>query len=269
MGEKPALAPLESALWLALGAALALAAPRSLPAAPAAVAGQGKRAAILRDGNAAYARGDYAAAIAAYEEIRRGGAPSADLLFNLGSAYAKQGELGRAVALLERARLRSPRDLEIAENLALVRERCVDRPPAGLGPAGGRVAALAARLSPDEWFLLLSAAYVALLLTFLVPEVHPDRRRLAARLRAAALAAVLLASAGLILWHRSYGPGRRGVLIAPEAAVRSGPDHSYLAEFTLHAGSVVRVEARRGDWIKIVFSPSLRGWTEAPAIEIL
>ena len=56
-----------------------------------------------RRGNEAYLHGDYAAAVAAYEEVDRQGPSSADLAFNLGDAYFRKGALGPAIWAFERA----------------------------------------------------------------------------------------------------------------------------------------------------------------------
>ena len=56
-----------------------------------------------RRGNEAYLHGDYAGAVAAYEEVDRQGAVSADLSFNLGDAYFRKGALGPAIWAFERA----------------------------------------------------------------------------------------------------------------------------------------------------------------------
>src|SRR4029077_10622714 len=63
-----------------------------------------------RRGNDAYLRGDYAGAVAAYQELDRQGLVSADLTFNLGNAYYRQGNLGRAIWAYERAAALDPDD---------------------------------------------------------------------------------------------------------------------------------------------------------------
>ena len=54
-------------------------------------------------GTDAYLRGDYAAALAAYEQLDRQGVVSADLSYNLGVAYFRMGNIGRAIWAFERA----------------------------------------------------------------------------------------------------------------------------------------------------------------------
>jgi tetratricopeptide (TPR) repeat protein len=224
-------------------------------------------AALLDRAGAAYKGGAFASAAASYEALRSAGLSSADLDFNLGNAYAKAGDLGRAIASYERARLRAPRDRDLLENLALTREQCVDRPPAGAMAAFRFVEGAAARLTPDEWAALLCASYVALLGAILAPRFGLARPAPWRHVRSAAAVALIASAVGLGAWHETRAPDRRAAVVAPEVTIRSGPGTNYLGEFSLHAGSVVRIEGRRGEWTKIAFSPSLRGWTESVGLE--
>src|SRR3954453_11397717 len=75
-----------------------------------------------RRGNDAYLHGDYAGAVAAYEELDRQGLVSADLYFNLGDAYYRQGNLGRAIWSFERAAAVDPDDEDARYNLVQARK---------------------------------------------------------------------------------------------------------------------------------------------------
>jgi tetratricopeptide (TPR) repeat protein len=227
----------------------------------------------LEAGNEAYRRGDYAAAAAAYEELRVEGHASADLLYNLGTAYLKGGDLGRAIANYERALLLAPRDPDLQDNLDLARERCVDKAPdrsfALLALASGALR----RITPDEWALLFVCSYVLLLATWVVPSFRPATRRWAGVSRLPLALVVAFSLLGLRAWSDQARPRSRAVVIArantSEVTVRSGPGENYIGEFSLHPGTVVRVIEEREGWLKIAFSPSLRGWAETNGFELL
>ncbi len=264
----PAGCALALLLAVAPGPRASLAQSEPAPSA-SAPGGADDAAALFARGNDAYKAGDFAAAAAAYDTLRARGFSGPGLLYNLGNAHFKSGDLGRAIASYERALLLAPRDREVRENLDLARELCADRPSTGLAGPAGVVALAARRLTPDEWAVALEAAYVLLLATFVAPLHVPLRRSLVRRTRLAAAILLAAAAAALLVLHTGYRPGRRGVVIPPEITVRSGPGTGYLGEFTLHPGSVVRIEDSREEWVKIVYPPSLRGWTEAEGIEPL
>ena len=81
---------------------------------------------IVARGNEAYQAGDFAAAIDAYVAVLEAGFESADLHYNLGNAYFKAGDLGRAILAWERARVRAPGDADVEANLELARRLTVD-----------------------------------------------------------------------------------------------------------------------------------------------
>ncbi len=84
---------------------------------PRAMEGEGSSAAK------AFASGDYAQAARNYEVLLKTQGASTDLLFNLGTSWAHAGDSGRAIWALERARLRAPDDVEILQNLEIMRQR--------------------------------------------------------------------------------------------------------------------------------------------------
>lgn len=229
--------------------------------------------ALLENATRSYEAGDFPAAVAAYESLRAAGFGSADLLYNLGNAYYKSGDVGRAIANYERALLLAPRDRELIENLELARERCVDKRPENALGASALLTGALRTVTPDEWAM----AFLAGLLLTLAGGVAPFYTRVRrGTLRGATYcgAAILVAAiAGMTVWARHSAPGTRGVVVArpgvAEVSVRSGPGETYLGEFALHPGSVVRIIDERDGWVKISFSPSLRGWAEASGFERL
>ena len=71
-------------------------------ASPEALLGASQDATFHR-GNEAYLKGDYKAAVLAYEQVAALGIVSEDLYYNLGNAYYKEGALGPAIYNYERA----------------------------------------------------------------------------------------------------------------------------------------------------------------------
>ena len=80
-----------------------------------------------RRGNEAYLHGDYAAAVAAYEEVDRQGVASADLAFNLGDAYFRKGAIGPAIWSFERALALDSGDEDARYNLDKARKLAARR----------------------------------------------------------------------------------------------------------------------------------------------
>ncbi|NJN94350.1 MAG: tetratricopeptide repeat protein [Anaerolineales bacterium] len=90
----------------------------------------------MRVANEKYEAGDYAEASAIYEAILDSGLSHSSVYYNLGNAYFKQGDLGRAILNYRRAQSLDPRDGDIAVNLSIARAQTVDKLEA---PTGGRL----------------------------------------------------------------------------------------------------------------------------------
>lgn len=78
----------------------------------------------LQKANDFYQRKEYQRAQAVYLNLyQKRPYPSAALLYNLGNAYFKQNEWGKALFYYEKARLKSPRDADLLYNLSIVKSR--------------------------------------------------------------------------------------------------------------------------------------------------
>lgn len=69
--------------------------------------------------NSAYETGNYSGAVAAYEKWLASHGANSSVLFNLGNSYYQLGDYGRSIYAYERARVLSPRDRSVKQNLRL------------------------------------------------------------------------------------------------------------------------------------------------------
>jgi tetratricopeptide (TPR) repeat protein len=218
--------------------------------------------------NALYSAEQYAEASTLYENILEAGVESGAVQYNLGNAYFKAGDIGRAVLAYERAERLIPADPDLASNLAYARELSGDAP---LASVWTRVLfPLATRLDTDR-LLLLSAigwwtALLALAAGRLVPSFQPPLRWAAG---AAAIVLVLGASAASYRYRMLELP-RWGVVTAPEeTTVRYEPTQSGTAFFAAKPGTVLRVLGEREDWLQVAGRDGRRGWIETAAVSRL
>jgi tetratricopeptide (TPR) repeat protein len=240
----------------------------ALGLATAGLAAEAPSAAFFR-GNALYADGRYDDAAAAYEQAAAGGVGSAPLWFNLGNAWLKSGDVGRAIAAYERARRLAPRDPDVAANLGFARDEAkVDETPAPL--AARLLVPLAFRATGDELLLLGSVAWWLLFLLLAGARLWPRGQR--ALVRTAIAAGVLLAVAGSAAAYRVTTVDRRAtaVVTAKDAVtVRFEPSANGTAHFEAPAGTVLDVLASRDDWLQVERDDGVRGWVERSALTML
>ena len=255
---------LERARGLAPGRALVAAAMLMLAASALAAGGEGPSALFIR-ANGLYGDGKYAEAAAVYEQILAQGIESGAVQYNLGNAYLKTGDIGRAVLAYERARRLVPGDPDLAANLGFARESARD---VSAPPLLARIAfPLAERLSTTTlatgaaiaWWLV----WLALVLGALVPAARTASRGLAI---ASGVAFALLASSGTWRWWTLEHPTTAVVVARDDVTVRSEPSPAATALFVATPGTVLHVERTREDAALVTSRDGRRGWLTASTL---
>ena len=221
--------------------------------------------------NELYEAGRYAESAQIYEQIVDQGFRDSALYYNLGNAYFKQGDLGRAILNYVRAKKLAPRDADVRANLEVARGQTIDL----FGPDGQTllvrfVATAQSRLTTDELAVATLALWFLLALPLaMVVFGKPGSLRRAASYAAVVLGLVLVVGV-ISLSGRVYAVRtRHGVVVVTEVVdVVSGPGTQYVTEFTLHAGTEARLIERRGSWVRLALSAGgLQGWAPANAVE--
>jgi len=207
------------------------------------------------EANRLYEEGNYAAAAKAYEQIVQSGKVSSALCFNLGNAWFKHGQLGRAIVCYRQAAALSPRDPDILANLRFARDMV-----GGSRPLGTVWQRWLSRLTLNEWAALTAALAWSWFLLLAARQWRPQwRPALRSSTIAAGLAGLATALAfGAVLYNQQYHP--RAVVIVPEAAVRHGPLMESQSFYTLSDGAEVDVLDRQGEWLQVIDSARRIGW---------
>lgn len=217
---------------------------------------------LFNQGNEAYYREDYAAAKEAYQKLLDHGYGGSDVLFNLGTTYLAQGDLGEAVLYLERAHRLTPGSEDIEANLAAARSRQLDQVVGAQAeePFLQRVVNATSGTTVAWMFLVSWTAGLLLLLVFRF--LPAGKRAWAAVLAAACL--VLALPSGVLLAGHAWAERTRdeAVVLAKTIKARELPKDSAKVSFELHAGLKVRVLEEDGHFVHIRLPNGLEGWTE-------
>jgi tetratricopeptide (TPR) repeat protein len=225
-------------------------------------------AAVFARANQLYEEGRYEEATAKYEEIVASGLKNGRVYYNLGNAYFKQEKLGLAILNYERAHRLMSRDEDIKTNLAYARSQIVDKietPDPGL--LGRWLASLQGLLTIDETTILAWALYLVMtVLALLAVFVWRWRRFCLYALPFLSILLILsLASLGVKLYQQERA--REAVVTAEQVDVLSGPGENYLLEFTVHEGTTLTVEEKRGDWWRMRLWRDLEGWAQKAGLQ--
>lgn len=212
--------------------------------------------------NAKYAAGNFKEAIAQYEELARAGETSAALFYNLGNAYYRADDLGRAILNYERALALEPHHPEAEANLRQVRDkaRALELKRRPLDRLTSQITATQLSVTAAISFWLAAFALAALFF---------------ARRRPAALTAVMIVSvlllAGAIYSLYSLETGTHGnalaIITAKSTDARLATADNAGTVLTLPPGSQVQILSTRGDWSYAALPNDLRGWIPAANAE--
>ena len=217
----------------------------------------------FEEANRLYETGQFAEAATLYRAAGTNRV-SANLLFNLGNAHYKDGQLGRAMAAYHRSLRLDPRNPETQANLRFAREQANTHPPAlTLRQRWLR------NLSLGEWTALASAAITLLLLLLAARQLKPgafEGNPSWIRLPAlGALGAALL----LALAASDHFSDSRAFVIEAKAVVRNGPLEESPESFKATDGTELLVHDRKGDFLEIETALGQKGWIHSGNVELL
>ncbi len=216
-------------------------------------------------GNDAYFRGDYAAAVVAYQQLDRQGITSADLAYNLGVVHFRLGHLGPAIWAFERAAMLDPSDDDARFNLkqarALGERRARDKiEGAEREPAWIRAVTFLTAAT-QTWLFL--GVYLGCFALLFLRQRAPDDSRAAFTAGIAILGAASVVSGLMLAGRMATDRIASGIVLPDAVAVKEGADPNYRTSFGLHAGLRVRLLDRDQDWVRIRLPNGLEGWMRA------
>jgi tetratricopeptide (TPR) repeat protein len=216
--------------------------------------------------NKLYVEEQYAPAAAAYEKMTQSGLVSPAIYFNLGNAWFKAGQVGRAIAAYRRAEELAPRDADVRANLEFARNQ------AGVGARaipGNRWTRWAGRLTVNEW-TEIAAGFVTLFFVVLTArQIRPALKKSGAGWTAALGLVCLwwIACVGFAFYAR-YG-AESSVVVVPEAVVRRGPLPEAPSAFTAHDGTELLVLDRKDGWLQVADAAKHLGWVAQDEVALV
>ena len=237
------------------------------------VAGEGSspapsdRGEVFVAANSAYEQGDYPAAIELYSQLVTNDSANGQIHYNLGNAYLRNGELGRAIAELRRGRNLLPRDEDIRANLSFARDSTKDDiAPTEPSPVLSTLLFWHYALSVAE---LAKVTVVVNLLFWGVAMLRLFHRQSEVlRWLSMVLLVVLVGVAGSLIAHGLVSRPV-AVVVPQEIEAYTAPDSDSVVRFKLHAGTELRLKDEREGWLRIVLPDGQQAWIEAVWAEVV
>jgi tetratricopeptide (TPR) repeat protein len=221
-------------------------------------------------GNQAYDKENYSLATDYYSQIISQGVRNSKVYYNLGNAYFRNKNIGKALLSYRRAEVLDPNDEDIKANINYVKLFTLDKlDKPKFNFFSNIFDSILALGSTNGFTLVFFFFYVAFVTLSILLMFFFKLRRILKTLWSVGLIILLLS--GITLGGKIYKQTtiESGVVIVPEVEVRSGPGQDFTLQFTGHEGLEFEIKEQKGDWYLIFLPNGARGWILQESCEII
>jgi len=222
-------------------------------------------AAAFDAANKLYEKRNYTEAAVAYEKLIENGQVSGAIYFNLGNAFYKAGQNGRAIAAYRQAERLAPRDPSLRFNLQFVRNK-VNGSDSFPDPWWQR---WLNRLTLNEWTVLTAIAVWTWFLLLAITQWRGElKRTLRVYIRITGATGGLLAVCLVAMLYHYY-TNQPAIVIAREAIVRNGPLDESQSAYSVQDGMELTVLDHKDDWLQVSDARQRIGWLKKAEVLVL
>lgn len=218
--------------------------------------------------NKFYEDKDYQSAIILYQSIISENLESPAIYFNLGNAYFKSGDLGRAILNYMRAKRIDPGDEDIKQNLEFARQFSrVKMEGVRLNPISSLMLSLVDdyKLSTLAW---ISSSFFILFLLFLIFRFGIGFNYPWLKFGIIISFILIGISFGFTtLKYRHDYLTRWAVVIAEESPIYTGASDQSDIELDAAPGLIVEILSETSEFYDVLFENKRRGWIEKDLLE--
>lgn len=219
-------------------------------------------------GNKAYKDGKYEESINHYMKIIDNNIESGEVFFNLGNAYYKLDEIGRAILYFEKAEKYLAGDEALQQNLQIARLKIIDEiepiPKLFLVNWWEKTTHIL-NLENFGWLTLFLFVFFIIMISLYILL----RKRLFFRM--VWISAILLCLSLLFYSSRIYEfeTTKYGIIFDKKISVVSEPGLGASELFILHEGTKVKINRMIDDWYEITIADGKTGWCKSYSIGII
>lgn len=228
---------------------------------------------LWNSANEAYAQERWEDAIGDYTAIVDASLESAALWCNLGSAWYKNGNLGKAILCYEKALKLDPSYGDARYNLEFLNAQKIDRiesvPELILTTW---IKSIGRLLDSNAWavcFLIFLVLTLAMALLFVLGSSAASRRT--GFFTGIVFLFFAAASLSFSFWQKNdYMRASSAIIMKPVASVKSSPSGDSAKDlFVLHEGTKVKVIDNVGGWSNVELADGRQGWIPSADIETI
>lgn len=217
----------------------------------------------------AYAKKNYKQAIVLYESILKEGMTSYKLYYNLGNAYYKNNELGKAIYHYELANKLEPNNNDIKTNLRIANEKTIDKIESKenffiITLKSGLVNVLTT--TGWAWLSVFSLAVgLGFMFMFFISK-HVGLKRIGFFLSSISLIVFI---GSILLGYTALNDKQTinfAIILNRESKIHEEPNLESGSKFSLHEGTKVSVLETNSTWTNIKIENGNEGWVKTSDI---
>jgi tetratricopeptide (TPR) repeat protein len=221
-------------------------------------------------GNRAYENKDYKAALDNYLTLEQYNYLSAPLYYNIGNCYFKEGKLGYSVLYYLRAQRLDPRDKDIKNNLTFVRQFLpTSLEGVRINPVTSFLELITSPFTLNGLAWFSSLFFILLILLIALSIYFQISGWMVKSARYAALILLLVFASLTTYKYRTEYLTHKGVIVAVEAQIYSGPGIDNDLEFVGAYGLSFKVEKETSDYYLVIFENGRKGWIGKSSVEVI
>ena len=227
---------------------------------------------ILQKAEKAYDTKKYKEAITSYEELVKDGYKSYQLYYNLGNAYYKNSQLGKAIYYYELARKINPNDEDVRINLGIASTKTIDKIDA---KENFFISAVKSNLlssfstSSWAWFSIGSIVIACTLFFVFISSANIALKRFSFLLSCILLIGFVITYSLGYSALKSKSENKFAIITAKEIKIMTEPTPAATSKFSLHEGTKIRIVENNGDWLLIKLDNGNEGWVKVLDIGII
>jgi tetratricopeptide (TPR) repeat protein len=212
--------------------------------------------------NQEFAQGHFKEAISGYEALIRAGQWSANAFYDLGNAYFRTGDFGRAILNYERALALERHHPEATANLQIARDEAhaLEIQPSSLE----RYLQFA---SVNQYSIVAATAFWLAIFALFASIFKQRRSAKAIAVLICCLLVLAVAVYAIFTLERGSKGQALAVVTGKDVQARLATADTANSVLALPTGSEIRILSTRGDWIYASLPNNLRGWIPAKNAE--
>jgi tetratricopeptide (TPR) repeat protein len=227
---------------------------------------------LLLKAEKAYDSKKYKEAIEQYESLLKDGFQSYELHYNLGNAYYRDNQIGRAIYNYEIARKLEPNDEDVKINLSKACAKTIDKIDSKENFFISSVKSnILSSFTTRTWAWLTIYCLIALCVffyLFMSANSKPIKRT-------SFIMAMLFLFVFIIIYFLGYSAltaksnNKFAIILNRESKIYNEPTLTATSKFVLHEGTKIRLVEGNGDWVLIKLDNGNEGWVKKIEIGVI